>query len=81
MDGALRLGCSAIGFTIYPGSDSSLEMFEEIAELCREAKAVGLPTVLWSYPRGGDVTKDGETAMDVVAMRHLAARSAPISSR
>lgn len=73
VDDALRLGCSAIGFTIYPGSDSSLEMFEEIAELCREAKSVGLPTVLWSYPRGGGVTKDGETAMDVVAYgAHLA---------
>ena len=28
---ALRLGCSAIGFTIYPGSDMALDMFEEIA--------------------------------------------------
>lgn len=73
VEDALRLGCTAIGFTIYPGSDQALEQMEEIAELIREAKAVGLPTVLWSYPRGGDVTKDGETAMDVVAYgAHLA---------
>ena len=70
---ALRLGCSAIGFTIYPGSDAAHGMFEEIADRIREAKAAGLPTVLWSYPRGGALSKDGETAIDVVAYgAHLA---------
>lgn len=64
---ALRLGCSAIGFTIYPGSDMALEMFEEIREMREEAAAVGLPTVLWSYPRGEELSKDGETAIDVAA--------------
>jgi fructose-bisphosphate aldolase, class I len=73
IEDALRLGCAAIGFTIYPGSDSAYEMFEEIADLIREAKAVGLPTVLWSYPRGGDLSKEGETAMDVAGYAaHLA---------
>jgi class I fructose-bisphosphate aldolase len=67
VDDALRLGCSAIGFTIYPGSSAGLDMFEEIAELSREAKAVGIATVIWSYPRGEALTKDGETAMDVSA--------------
>ncbi|WP_366655780.1 class I fructose-bisphosphate aldolase [Fodinicurvata sp. EGI_FJ10296] len=75
VEDCLRLGASAIGFTIYPGSDQGLEQMEEIAELIREAKAVGLPTVLWSYPRGGNLSKDGETAMDVVAYgAHLAAQ-------
>ncbi len=64
---ALRLGCDAIGFTIYPGSDDMFDMYEEITELCREAKEYGIATVLWSYPRGGDVSKDGETALDVVS--------------
>ena len=73
IEDALRLGCAAIGFTIYPGSDAADRMFEEIADLIREAKAVGLPTVLWSYPRGGDLSKEGETAIDVVAYgAHLA---------
>ncbi len=67
VDDALRLGCAAIGFTIYPGSDSQLDMFEEIVELRREAASVGIPTVIWSYPRGEAVTKDGETAIDVAA--------------
>src|SRR5713226_8511354 len=64
---ALRLGCSAVGFTIYPGSGARNTMYEELRELIAEAKDAGLPTVVWSYPRGGGVSKDGETAVDVVA--------------
>jgi DhnA family fructose-bisphosphate aldolase class Ia len=45
---ALRLGCSAIGFTIYPGSDYAFEMMEEIRDLAEEAKAAGLAVVVWS---------------------------------
>ena len=68
------LGCSAIGFTIYPGSEDQFELIEEIRELSEEAKAVGLAVVVWSYPRGGMVTKEGETAMDVCAYAaHMAA--------
>ena len=62
---ALRLGCSAIGFTIYPGSDASYEMIEEIKEMACEAKSHGLAVVIWSYPRGGDLSKVGETAVDI----------------
>ncbi|MEQ9115429.1 MAG: class I fructose-bisphosphate aldolase [Rickettsiales bacterium] len=64
---ALRLGCSAIGFTIYPGSDMSLDMMDEIREMSEEAKEVGIATVIWSYPRGGDLSKTGETAVDICA--------------
>ena len=67
VEDALRLGCAAIGFTIYPGSSAALEMFEEIAELRAEAAAAGLATVIWSYPRGEALTKEGETAIDVAA--------------
>jgi len=71
---ALRLGCSAIGFTIYPGSEEQFEMIEEIRELAEEAKAVGLAVVIWSYPRGGNLSKEGETAIDVTAYAaHMAA--------
>jgi class I fructose-bisphosphate aldolase len=67
VEDALRLGCSAIGFTIYPGSGHRNTMYEEIRELILEAKSVGLPTVLWAYPRGAGLSKDGETAVDVCA--------------
>lgn len=64
---ALRLGCSAIGFTIYPGSGEFNKMVDELRDLACEAKAVGLAVVVWSYPRGGDLSKDGETALDICA--------------
>ena len=71
---AVRLGCAAIGFTIYPGSDKIFDMMEEIRALSEEAKAAGLATVIWSYPRGGDLSKDGELALDVGAYAaHMAA--------
>lgn len=71
---ALRLGCSAIGFTIYPGSEYFFELVEEVRELRAEAEAVGLPTVIWSYPRGGELSKEGELALDVGAYAaHIAA--------
>jgi len=67
VDDALRLGCAAIGFTIYPGSDAQLEMYEEISAMREEAARKGIATVIWSYPRGEAITKDGETAIDVAA--------------
>jgi len=67
VDDALRLGCAAIGFTIYPGSDAAIPMFEHLARLAHEAKAKGLAVVVWSYPRGGALSAAGETAIDVVA--------------
>jgi class I fructose-bisphosphate aldolase len=74
VDDALRLGCSAIGFTIYPGSDMLFDMMEEIRELSAEAKSAGLATVIWSYPRGPIISKEGETAVDICAYAaHMAA--------
>ena len=64
---ALRLGCAAIGFTIYPGSSQAGRMYEQIQALGEEAKQVGLAVVVWSYPRGTDISKAGETGIDVVA--------------
>src|SRR5271168_3664306 len=64
---ALRLGASAIGFTIYPGSANAQIMYQELRELALEAKSHGLAVVVWSYPRGSDISKEGETAIDVVA--------------
>jgi class I fructose-bisphosphate aldolase len=64
---ALRLGCSAIGYTIYPGSALIGRMYEQLREISRHAKAAGLAVVVWSYPRGEQLSKEGEAAMDVVA--------------
>ncbi len=64
---ALELGCSAVGFTIYPGSDNQFEMIEEVRDMIRQAKNAGLASVVWSYARGAGVTKEGETAIDVIS--------------
>lgn len=75
IDDALRLGCAGIGFTIYPGSSERKNMYEEIAQASREAKAAGLAVVIWSYPRGEQLSKEGETAIDVIAYAaHIAAQ-------
>ncbi len=64
---ALRLGCCAVGYTIYPGSAHSRQMYQHLREISEEAKACGLAVVVWSYPRGAGLSKEGETAIDVVA--------------
>lgn len=71
---ALRLGCVGIGYTIYPGTKDRRLQYEQLSAIVREAKAAGLVAVVWSYPRGGGLSKEGETALDVTAYAaHLAA--------
>lgn len=64
---ALRLGCVGIGYTIYPGTAMRRLQYEQLRELVREARSVGLLVVVWAYPRGAGLTSEGETALDVVA--------------
>lgn len=64
---AVRLDCAAVGFTLYPGSDAFIGQAEELRQVVADARAAGLAVVVWSYPRGGPLTKRGETALDVVA--------------
>jgi class I fructose-bisphosphate aldolase len=74
VDDALRLGCVGIGYTIYPGSDFRNQMYEDLRELTYEAKSKGLAVVVWAYPRGHGLSKDGETAFDISAYAaHIAA--------
>jgi len=65
VEDALRLGCCAIGYTIYPGSGQRNTMYQDLRELTLEAKRKGLVVVVWSYPRGGGISKEGETAVDI----------------
>ncbi|NQY82799.1 MAG: class I fructose-bisphosphate aldolase [Alphaproteobacteria bacterium] len=71
---AKRLGCCGVGFTIYPGSEDYINLVEEFRAMAAEARVEGLVVVLWSYPRGGNITKVGETALDITAYAaHMAA--------
>ncbi len=67
IEDALRLGCTGIGFTIYPGSSERKQMYEEFAYAAEAAKKAGLAVVLWAYPRGEQLSKAGETGIDVIA--------------
>lgn len=72
---ALRLGCVAIGYTIYPGTAERRLQYEQLRELAEEAKSAGLAVVVWAYPRGDGINKEGRTALDVVAYAvHIAAQ-------
>ena len=64
---AVRLGCAAVGYTIYPASDARNTQFQDLREIAEEAKDHGLAVVVWSYPRGSGVSKEGETAVDISA--------------
>ena len=75
VEDALRLGCVGIGYTIYPGSAARNRQFEDLRELTIEAKRKGLVVVVWSYARGAGISKEGETAVDVIAYSaHIAAQ-------
>lgn len=49
---AIKVGASAVGFTIYDGSPNEPEMFERFAHVCEQAHDYGLPVIAWMYPRG-----------------------------
>lgn len=63
---AVRLGCTAVGYTIYPGSGERNPQYEALQRLIHDARAAHLPTIVWAYPRGAGISKEGETALDVV---------------
>ncbi len=67
VEDAVELRCTAVGFTMYPGAEAQYDMMEELREIIRAARAQGMPTVVWSYPRGGALTREDETALDVTA--------------
>jgi len=75
VEDALRLGCSAIGYCIYPGTNNRRLLYESLREVVRESKRVGLPVIVWSYPRGANIPKEAETAIDLTTYAaHLAAQ-------
>lgn len=72
---ALRLGCVGIGYTIYPGTRERRLQYEQLRQIAQEAKAVGLLVVVWAYARGTGLSKEGETALDVIGYAaHIAAQ-------
>jgi len=71
---AMRLGCVGVGMTIYPGSNKFYKNLKRIKKTIFEAKSHGLAVVIWAYPRGEGISKEGQNAIDVCAYSgHIAA--------
>ncbi|MEK6934841.1 MAG: fructose-bisphosphate aldolase [Nanoarchaeota archaeon] len=55
---AKKLGASAVGYTIYPGSIHEAKMFKEFEKIEREARTQNLTVIAWMYPRGKAVKNE-----------------------
>jgi fructose-bisphosphate aldolase, class I len=56
---AVRLGADAVGYTIYVGSPAQETDFTQLHMVRNDAKLLGMPLVVWSYPRGSAVDAKG----------------------
>ncbi len=59
VEDAVRLGADAIGYTIYVGSPSQDRDFRQFVDVRAAAERLGMPVVVWAYPRGEAVSKKG----------------------
>lgn len=65
VDEALKLGASAVGYTIYAGSEHEAKMFKEFGKIVRDAHSHDIPAIGWIYPRGKNIPND--TAGEIIA--------------
>lgn len=66
---AVKLGASAVGYTIYLGSEHEPEMLQEFSKIEEEAHAAGLPVIGWMYPRGKAVADPSDPDITAYAAR------------
>jgi fructose-bisphosphate aldolase, class I len=59
VEDAVRLGADAVGYTIYVGSPAQDRDFLQFLEVRGEAQRLGMPLIVWAYPRGEAVAKKG----------------------
>ena len=59
VEDAVRLGASAVGYTLYVGSPSQDVDIAQANEVRRECERYGMPLIVWSYPRGSAVKAKG----------------------
>ncbi|MBX0334170.1 class I fructose-bisphosphate aldolase [Pontibacter sp. HSC-14F20] len=75
VDEAWNLGATAVGATIYFGSEESSRQIVEVAEAFERAHQLGMATILWCYARNNAFKKDGidyHVAADLTAQaNHL----------
>jgi len=66
---AIKLGADAVGYTIYVGSPNEAKMFAEFGKIREECENYGIPTIIWSYPRGKYVQNEKDPAVVAYAAR------------
>jgi len=59
VEDAVRIGATAVGYTMYYGSPRQDEDFVQLARVRRECERYGLPLIVWAYPRGRDMVQKG----------------------
>jgi class I fructose-bisphosphate aldolase len=59
VEDAVRLGADAVGYTIYVGSPAQDRDFAQFTEIRAQADRLGMPIIVWAYPRGDAVAKKG----------------------
>lgn len=59
VEDAVRLGADAVGYTLYVGSPAQSEDFLQFQEVREEAEALGMPIIVWAYPRGSAIEEKG----------------------
>jgi class I fructose-bisphosphate aldolase len=71
VEDAVRLGADAVGYTLYVGSPSEREDFDHFRRVREDAQRLGMPVIVWAYPRGSAVDakggKDSFYAIDYAA--------------
>ncbi|MFI7063649.1 class I fructose-bisphosphate aldolase [Kribbella sp. NPDC050124] len=71
VEDAVRLGADAVGYTLYVGSPAQETDFAQYRRIRADAERLGMPLVVWAYPRGAAIEakggKDSFYAVDYAA--------------
>ena len=59
VEDAVRLGADAVGYTLYVGSPAQDLDIAQCNDVRRECDRLGMPLVVWAYPRGSAVKAKG----------------------
>ncbi len=59
VEDAVRLGADAVGYTLFVGSPMQDEDIAQLAEVRSECDLLGIPLIVWAYPRGEAVERKG----------------------
>ena len=71
VEDAVRLGADAVGYTLYVGTPAQERDFAQYRQVRADAQRLGMPLIVWSYPRGSAIDakggKDSFYAVDYAA--------------